>query len=105
MQKIGSSTVEIFEINFFDVDESFVIQSAIFDNQSKIMVIEKRDVANRKGKSHTDINFREMRSSLISSFHQVTSEIIRDSIGGIETENANLKYHLNEYEQAFIATP
>jgi hypothetical protein len=46
-----------------------------------------------------------MQPSQISSFHQVTSEILHDSIGGIETENANLKDRLNEFEQAFIATP
>jgi hypothetical protein len=51
MQKIGSSAVEISDTDFFDIDESFVIQSAIFDNQSKSLVIEKRDVTNRKGKS------------------------------------------------------
>jgi hypothetical protein len=105
MQKIGSSAVEISETEFFYEDESFVFQSVVFDSQSKSMVIEKRDVTNRKGKSRTEINFRKMRSSQISSFHQVTGEILRDSIGGIETENANLKDRLNEFEQAFIATP
>jgi hypothetical protein len=45
-----------------------------------------------------------MRSSQISSFHQVIGEILHDSIGGIETENVNLKDHLNEFEQDFIAT-
>jgi hypothetical protein len=77
----------------------------IFDNQSKSMVIEKRDVTNTKGKSCKEINFSEMPPSQICSFHQVTSEILRDSIGGIEMENANLKHCLNEFEQAFIATP
>ena len=105
MQKIWSSVVEISDTKFFDIDESFVIQSAIFESQSKILVIEKRDVTNRKGKSRTDIKFRKMRSSQISSFHQVTSEILCDSIGGIEMENANLKDRLNEFEKAFIATP
>ena len=68
------------------------------------MVIEKRDVTNRKGKYHTYINFREMRPSQISSFHQVTGEILKDSIGGIEMKNDRLKDRLNEFEQAFIAT-
>jgi hypothetical protein len=97
--------VEIFETNFFDIDESFVIQSVIFDIQSKIVVIEKRDVTNTKGKSRTEIDFREMSSSQISSFHQVTNDILHDSIGGMETDHANLKHRLNEFEQAFIATP
>ena len=105
MQKIRSSAVEISDTDFFDIDESFVIQSAIFDNQSKSMVIEKRDVTNRKGKSRTEIDFSEMSSSQIFPFHQVTSDILRDSIGGMETDHANLKHRLNEFEQAFIATP
>jgi hypothetical protein len=96
---------EIYETDFFDIDESFVIQSAIFYSQSKSLVIEKRDVINRKGKSRTEIDFSEMSSSQIFSFHQVTSDIICDSIGGIETDHANMKHRLNEFDQAFIATP
>ena len=69
------------------------------------MVIEKRDVTNRKGKSRTEIHFSQMTPSKICSFHQVTGDVLRDSIGGMETDYANLKHHLNEFEQAFIATP
>jgi hypothetical protein len=105
MQKIGSSAVEIAETEIFDEDESFVFQSVVFYSQSKSMVIEKRDVTNRKGKSRTKINFRKMRPTQISLFHQVTGDALHDSIGGIEAENARLKDHLNEFEQAFIATP
>jgi hypothetical protein len=105
MQKIGSSTVDISDTEFFDIDESFVIQSTIFDSQSKSMVIEKRDVTNRKGKSRTEIDFSQMTPSKICLFHQVTVDVLRDSIGGMETDYANLKHRLNEFEQAFIATP
>jgi hypothetical protein len=105
MHKIGSSAVEIAEIENFDEDESFVFQSIVFDSQSKSMVIEKRDVTNRKGKSCIEINFRKMWSSQNSLFHQVTGDSLHDSIGGIEEENARLKDYLNEFEQAFIATP
>ena len=69
------------------------------------MVIEKRDVTNRKGKSRTEINFRKMWSCQISLFHRVTSASLDDSIGGIEVKNAKLKDRLNEFEEAFIATP
>ena len=100
-----SLTMEIVETDIFYEDESFVFQSVVFDSQSKNMVIEKRDVTNRKGKSRTEIDFREMSSSQISSFHQVTNDILHDSIGGMETDHANLKHRLNEFEQAFIATP
>ena len=98
MHKIGSSVVEIDETNFFYEDESFVFQSVVFEIRSKSMVIEKRDVTNSKGKSRTEINFRKMWSSQISLFHQVTDDALHDSIGGIETENARLKDHLNEFE-------
>jgi hypothetical protein len=69
MQKIGSSAVNISDTEFFDIDESFVIQSAIFNIQSKSMVIEKRDVTNMKGKSRTEIDFSQMTPSKIYSFH------------------------------------
>jgi hypothetical protein len=105
MHKIGSSTVEIAETDIFYEDESFVFQSVVFDSQSKNMVIEKRDVTNRKGKSRTEINFRKMRPSQISLFHRVTDDALDDSIGGIEAKNARLKDRLNEFEEAFIATP
>ena len=104
MQKIGSFAVEISNTDFFDIDESFVIQSIIFDSQSKSLVIEKRDVTNRKDKFPTKINFREMRLSQVSLFHQVIGDSLHDSIGGIEEENARVKERLNEFERAFIAT-
>jgi hypothetical protein len=53
-----SSTMEIVETDIFDEDESFVFQSVVFDIQSKNLIIEKRDVTNKKGKSRTEINFR-----------------------------------------------
>ena len=100
-----SSTMEIDDTDIFYEDESFVFQSDVFDNQSKSMVIEKRDVTNKKDKSRAKINFSEMSLSQICQFHQGTSDILRDSIWGIETENANMKKCLNEFEQAFLATP
>jgi hypothetical protein len=97
--------VEIDETKFFYEDESFVFQSVVFDNQSKSMVIEKRDITKRKGKYRTKINFREMRLSKISLFHQVTDDSIHNSIGGIEAQNSRVKERFNEFEQDFIATP
>jgi hypothetical protein len=41
----------------------------------------------------------------ISLFHRITSDSLDDSIGGIEVKNARLKDRLNEFEEAFIATP
>jgi hypothetical protein len=65
MKKIGLFVVEISDTDFFDIDEFFIIQSAIFESQSKILVIEKRDVTNRKGKSRAEINFSKMPLSQI----------------------------------------
>jgi hypothetical protein len=113
MHKVGpsadamhhSSAMEIAETDIFYEDESFVFQSVVFDSQSKNIVIEKRDVTNKKGKSRTEINFRKMRSSQISLFHRVTGDALDDSIGGIEAENARLNDRVKELEEAFIATP
>lgn len=105
MHKLSPSAMEIVQTNIFDEDESFVFQSVVFDNQSKNMVIEKRDVTNKKGKYRTKINFRKMRPSQISLFHCVTGDALDDSIGGIEVENGRLKDRLNEFEEAFIASP
>jgi hypothetical protein len=69
MQKIGSSAMDISGTECFDIDESFIIHSAIFDSQYKSMVIKKRDVTNRKGKSRTEIDFIQMTPSKILSFH------------------------------------
>jgi hypothetical protein len=100
-----SSTMEITEIDIFDEDESFVFQSAVFDSQSKNLIIEKRDVTNNKGKSRSEINFRKMQSSQISRFHRATVDALDDSIGGIEAENGRLNDRIKELEEAFIPTP
>jgi hypothetical protein len=76
-----SSTMEIIETDIFDEDESFVFQSVAFDSQSKNLIIERRDVTNKKGKSHTKINLRKMQSSKISRFHHIMGNALDDSIG------------------------
>jgi hypothetical protein len=42
--------MEVIESETFVEKDSFVIQSVIFDSESKNLVIEKRDVKNKKGK-------------------------------------------------------
>jgi hypothetical protein len=64
-----SSTMEIAEADIFDEDESFVFRSIVFDNQSKHLIIEKRDVTNKKGKSRSEINPRNMQLSQIPRLH------------------------------------
>jgi hypothetical protein len=52
--------MEIAETEIFDEDESFVFQSVVFDSESKNLIIEKRDVRNKKEKSCSEINLRNM---------------------------------------------
>jgi hypothetical protein len=89
----------------FDEDESFVIQSVVFDNQSKKLIIEKKDVKNKKGKSRSEIHLANMRPSQICQLHTASGEALHDSIGDIETENARLKDQVKELEDAFIPMP
>jgi hypothetical protein len=44
-------------------------QSIVFDRESKKLIIEKGDVKNKKGKSHSEVDLRDMRPSQISKIH------------------------------------
>jgi hypothetical protein len=72
--------MEIAEIDIFDEDESFIFQRVVFDNESKNLIIEKRDVINKKRKSHLEINLRNMQPSQISRLHEATIDSLDDSI-------------------------
>jgi hypothetical protein len=61
--------MEIIGIDTLDEEESFAFQSIIFYSESKKLIIEKRDVNNKKGKSHSEINLHNMRPSQISWIH------------------------------------
>jgi hypothetical protein len=61
-----SLPMEIAETKIFDEDESFIFQSVVFNSKSKNLIIEKRDVRNKKGKSCSNINLGNMWSSQIS---------------------------------------
>jgi hypothetical protein len=61
---------------FFDEDESFVFQSVVFDSESKKLIIEKRDVKNKKGKSRSEVDLANMRSSQISGLHRETKMLL-----------------------------
>jgi hypothetical protein len=89
----------------FDKDESFVFQSVFFYSQSKKLIIEKKYVKNKKGKSRSEVALTNMRSSQIYQLHTTSGEALHDSIGGIETENARLKDQVKELEEAFIPMP
>jgi hypothetical protein len=53
-------SLEIGENDTFDEEESFVLQSTIFDNESKKLIIEKSDLNTKKGKSRSEVNLRNM---------------------------------------------
>jgi hypothetical protein len=48
--------MEIIGIDTLDEEESFAFQSFVFDNESKKLIIEKKDVNNKKEKYHSEIN-------------------------------------------------
>jgi hypothetical protein len=43
--------MDISDTKNFEEDESFVFQSVVFDSQYKKLIIEKKDVKDKKGKS------------------------------------------------------
>jgi hypothetical protein len=55
--------MEIIGTDTLDEEESFAFQSVVFDSKSKKLVIEKRDVKNKKEKSHSEMNLRNMHPS------------------------------------------
>jgi hypothetical protein len=89
----------------FDEDESFMFQSVVFDSLSKKLIIEKKDVKNKKGKSRSKVDLANMWSSQICQLHTASREALHDSVGGIETENVRLKDRVKELEYAFIPMP
>ena len=77
-------SLEIVENEIFDEEESFVFQSVVFNNEYKKLIIEKSDVKNKKGKSHSEVNLRNMCPSHISRIHREIGDALDDSIVGLE---------------------
>jgi hypothetical protein len=94
--------MEIIESETFDEEESFVFQSIVFYSESKNLIIEKRDVKNKKGKSRSEVNLQNMRPSQISKIHRATGDALDNSIGGLEAENVKLKERVKELEEALM---
>ena len=55
------------------------------------MIIENRDVKNKKVTSLSKFNLRNMRPSQISKMHQETVDSLDNSISGLEEEKIMLK--------------
>jgi hypothetical protein len=97
-----SCPMDVADIKNFDEDESFVFQSIVFYSESKKLIIEKRDVKNKKGKYSIEVDLASMWLSQISRLHIANGYSLDDSIGGIEVENARLKDRVKELEEALI---
>jgi hypothetical protein len=69
------------------------------------LIIEKKYVKNKKGKSRSEVALANMWSSQICQLHTVSEEALHDSIGGTETEISRLKEQVKELEEAFIPMP
>jgi hypothetical protein len=65
--------MEIIETETFDEQESFAFQSIVFNGNSKKLIIEKRDVTNKKGKSRSEINLRKSAQSTTITPKSTTS--------------------------------
>jgi hypothetical protein len=76
--------MEIIGTETFDEEESFAFQSVVFYSESKNLIIEKRDVKNKKGKSRSEINLWNMQPSQISQIHRETGDALDNSIDGLE---------------------
>jgi hypothetical protein len=100
-----NSSLEIIENETFNEEESFSFQSVVFDRESKKLIIEKGDVKNKKGKSHSEVDLRDMRPSQISRIHRATGDALDDSIGGLEAKNTKLKERIKELEDTLMPLP
>jgi hypothetical protein len=69
------------------------------------LIIQEKNVKNKKGKSGSEVGFANMRPSQICQLHTVTREVVRDSIRGIETKNSRLKDQIKELEDTSIPIP
>jgi hypothetical protein len=89
----------------FDEDESFVFQSVVFETESKKLIIEKRDVKNKKRKHRSELDLANMHASKIFELHRETRDALHDSVGVIEAENVRLKNQIKELEEALFPMP
>jgi hypothetical protein len=69
------------------------------------LIIEKGDMKNKKGKSHSEVDLKDLRPSQISRIHRATKDALDDSIGGLEAENTKLKERIKELEDALMPLP
>jgi hypothetical protein len=98
-------SMNMVDTNFFYEDESFIFQSIVFEIESKQLIIEKRDVKNKKRKHCLELDLANMQVSKISELHMATRDSLHDSVGVIEAENARIKNRIKELEEALFPMP
>jgi hypothetical protein len=98
-------SMDMVDTLLFDEDKSFVFQSAVFESKSKKLIIEKRDVKNKKRKHSSELDLTNMQASKISQLHMATGDALHDSVGVIEAKNAKLKNQIKELEEALFPMP
>jgi hypothetical protein len=69
------------------------------------LIIEKGDVKNKKGKSRSEVDLRDMQPSHIYRIHRATEDALGDSIDGLEAENTKLKERIKDPEDALMPFP
>jgi hypothetical protein len=100
-----NSLLEVVGNETFSEEESFTFQSVVFDKESKKLIVERSDQKNKKGKSHSEVDLKDMRPSQISKIHRETGDALDDSIDGLEAENAKLKEKIKELETSLMPLP
>ena len=80
-----NSLLEVVANDTFSEEESFTFQSVVFDKDSKKLLVERSDQKNKKRKSRSEVDLKDMRPSQISKIHKETRDALDDSIDGLET--------------------
>jgi hypothetical protein len=62
-------------------------------------------VKNKKGKSHLEVDLRDMRPSQISIIHRAISDALDESIFGLEVEKMKLKERIKKMEETLMPLP
>jgi hypothetical protein len=88
----------------FSDEETFIVQNASFDKESKKLVFE-RTTKSKRGKLRSTIDTRDMLPSKLSSIHKVTGDALDISIAHMEEENAQLKERIKELEETLMPPP
>jgi hypothetical protein len=97
--------LEIIANETFSEEESFTFQSVVFYKESKRLIVERSDQRNKKGKSRSEVDLKDMRPSQIYKVHRETGDALDDSINDMEAENVKLKERIRELENALMPLP